>query len=154
MFSLSALLATAPLLVLIVLSYGDLRNQTELLYALPRWAHGLATVLILPVFPLLLAAYLPGAIRNATKHPMLVAVKLWALAHLLANGFLADVVLFGSFLVWAVADRISLKRRTPRATPALPESPWNDVIVVVGGLILYGAMLNFGHRLLIGVPLM
>ena len=72
---------------------------------------------MLPAFPLLLAAYLPGRIKTATKHPMLAAVKLWAFAHLLANGNLADVILFGSFLAWAVADRISLKGRTPPPSP-------------------------------------
>jgi uncharacterized membrane protein len=129
------------------------RNQTALLYLLPRWVHAITTTLMLPVFPLLLAAYLPGAIRTATRHPLLIAVKLWALAHLLANGSLADVALFGSLLVWAVAERISLKRRLPRPVPTAPPGRWNDVIAIVGGLILYGFMLHGGHRLLIGMPL-
>lgn len=140
-------------LILIVRGYGDLRNQTVILYQLPRWVHAITTVLMVPVFPLLLAAYLPGAIRSAVRHPMLVAVKLWAFAHLLANGSVADVILFGSLLTWAVADRISLKRRPPKENPSLPPGPWNDVIVVVGGLVLYALMLNGGHQLLIGMPL-
>jgi uncharacterized membrane protein len=106
---------------------------------------------MLPVFPLLLAAYLPGRLQRVAKHPMLVAVKIWALSHLLANGMLADVLLFGSFLVWAVADRISLKRRTPRPTPAAPARAINDVIVVLGGLALYGAFAMVWHQRLFGV---
>ncbi len=109
---------------------------------------------MLPVFPLLFATYLPGRIRTAVKHPMLVATKTWALAHLLANGMLADVLLFGGFLAWAVADRISLKRRVVRPVAGAPPSPWNDAIAIVGGLALYGITLFWLHRVLIGVPLL
>ena len=147
-----ALIAIAGL-ILIARGYAEVRNQTPILYLMPRWMHAISTTLMLPVFPLLLAAYLPGAIRTAVRHPMLVAVKLWAVAHLLANGSLADVVLFGSVLAWAVADRISLKRRVPRAVPAAPPGRYNDVIAIVGGLILYGIMLHGGHGWLIGMPL-
>jgi uncharacterized membrane protein len=140
-------------LVLIVRGYGDLRAQPNYLYLLPRWVHGISMILMLPVFPLLLAAFLPGMVRTAAKQPMLVAVKLWAVAHLLANGTVADVLLFGSILVWAVADRISLKRRPARPNPSAPPGQWNDLIVVIGGLMIYSLMIQFGHRLLIGVPL-
>jgi len=140
-------------LIMIVRGYADLRNQTALLYVLPRWINVVSSTLMLPVFPLLLATYLPGAVKTAARHPTLVAVKFWALAHLLANGFVVDVILFGSVLAWAVADRISLKRRLPRENPAAPAGPWNDVIVVVGGLLLYMLMLQWGHAWLIGMPL-
>jgi len=140
-------------LILVARGYSEVRNQTALLYLLPRWMHAVTTTLMLPVFPLLLAAYLPGAIRTATRHPMLVAVKLWAFAHLLANGSLADVVLFGSVLAWAVAERISLKHRVARPVPAAPAGRYNDIIAVVGGLVLYGLMLHGGHAWLIGMPL-
>jgi uncharacterized membrane protein len=109
---------------------------------------------MVPVFPLLFAAYLPGRIKSAVKHPMLLAVKVWAVAHLLANGTLADVLLFGGFLAWAVADRVSVKRRTPKEAHAVPSAParaMNDVIAVVGGLIVYAVFLLWGHRWLIGV---
>jgi uncharacterized membrane protein len=96
-------------------------------------------------------SYLPGRIRARTKHPLLVATKTWALAHLLANGMLADVVLFGSFLLWAVADRLSLKRRAPRQVPTLPASSANDMIAVVGGLALYVIFLYGLHAALFGV---
>jgi uncharacterized membrane protein len=103
---------------------------------------------MLPVFPLLIATYLPGRIRTVAQHPMLAAVKFWALAHLLANGMLADLILFGSLLAWAVLDRISLKRRAPRPVPAAPAKPWNDVLAVVLGLAVYaGFVMNWHYRL-------
>jgi uncharacterized membrane protein len=137
--------------VLIVWGYALARQAPVVLYAPPAGLRHVALLLMLPVFPLLLAAYLPGRIQAATKHPMLVATKLWAVAHLLANGNLADVVLFGAFLAWAVADRISLKRRTPLPVPGAPPSAWNDAIAVVVGLALYVAFLLWLHAGLIGV---
>jgi uncharacterized membrane protein len=108
-------------------------------------------MLMLPVFPLLLAAYLPGAIQAKAKHPMLAAVKLWATAHLLAAGTLADVLLFGAFLLWAIVDRISLKRRVKASPPHAPPSRFNDLIAVVLGLALYALFLLRLHVMLIGV---
>lgn len=140
-------------LVLIVRGYSDLRNQTEFLYILPRWVHAISMTLMLPVFPLLLASYFPGGVKTVAKHPTLVAVKLWALAHLLANGSVADVLLFGSILAWAVVNRISLKARPGRTIATAQPGQWNDLIVVIGGLMLYSLMIQFGHRLLIGMPL-
>ncbi|PZO20144.1 MAG: NnrU family protein [Burkholderiales bacterium] len=141
--------------VLIVVGYGAAREAPVLLYTLPNGFRHLAAVLMLPVFVLLLAAYLPGRIKSAAKHPMLLAVKLWALAHLLANGTLADVLLFGSFLAWAVVDRISVKRRTAagllRPGPVLPGSKANDAIALVGGLGLYVLFVVWAHAWLIGV---
>ncbi len=139
-------------LVLIVWGYGAARMDPTVLYSPPAWLRHLSMLLLVPVFPLLFAAYLPGRISATLKHPMLVAVKLWAVAHLLANGMAHDVLLFGAFLVWAVVDRISLKRRTPRATPALPARPFNDVVAVAGGLIVYVLFVVWAHQWLIGVP--
>lgn len=140
---------------LLVWGYGLAREAPVLLYALPGGFRHLAALLMLPVFVLLLAAYLPGRIKTAAKHPMLLAVKLWALSHLLAQsvtgGTLADLLLFGGFLMWAVADRVSLKRRTVRAVPALPAGVWNDAIAVVGGLALYALMVFWAHAWLFGV---
>jgi uncharacterized membrane protein len=135
--------------VLLIWGYGQARMSPVVLYVPPpgmRWATAL---LMLPVFPLLLAPYFPGRIKAALKHPMLVAVKLWAFAHLLSNGMLADVLLFGGFLAWAIADRISFKRRVQRPIPSVP-SRYNDVIVVVLGLILYFAFFHWLHVVLIG----
>jgi len=92
---------------------------------------------MVPVFPLLLATYLPGRTQTAVGHPMLTAVKLWALAHLLANGNLGDLLLFGSFLAWAVAERISLRRRTAPPVPSAPAGKANDWIALGAGLALY-----------------
>ena len=139
--------------VLIVWGYGLARQDPVVLYTPPAWLHPVAMVLLIPVFPLLLAAYLPGRIQTAARHPMLAAIKLWAVAHLLANGMLADVFLFGAFLVWAVLDRISLKHRTQRAIPSLPHARVNDIIAVVSGLALYAAFVLWLHGGLIGVPL-
>jgi uncharacterized membrane protein len=138
--------------LMLIHGYGVARQTPVVLYVPPVGLRHFALLLMLPVFPLLFAAYLPGRIRTATKHPMLVAVKLWAVAHLMANGMLADVLLFGGFLAWAVADRISLKRRPVRAIRTAPPSPLNDVIAVVGGLAVYAATLLWLHRAVIGVP--
>lgn len=140
-------------LALVICGYGLARQDPTWLYMPPPWMRHVSFLLLLPVFPLLLAAYFPGRIQATLKHPMLVAVKLWALAHLLTNGTAADVLLFGSILAWAVADRISLKRRTPRPIPALPRSGWNDVVAVAGGLAIYVAFVLWLHRILIGMPL-
>jgi uncharacterized membrane protein len=138
--------------VLLVWGYGVARQEPILLYAPPLWMRHLTALLMLPVFPLLLAAYLPGRIKAAVKHPMLAAIKLWAFAHLLANGMLADVLLFGGFLVWAVADRISVKRRPfVRPTPGPPPMKYNDLIAVLGGLALYVIFVLWLHLRLIGV---
>ncbi|MBK6596798.1 MAG: NnrU family protein [Proteobacteria bacterium] len=139
--------------VLIVKGYAAARLEPVLLYVPPVWTRHLAALLMLPAFILLFAAYLPGRIKTAMKHPMLVAVKLWAVAHLLANGMLADVVLFGALLVWAVVDRISLKSRAPNSAPppSAPPSKFNDLIAVVGGLVLYGVFAFYLHARWIGV---
>lgn len=136
---------------LILYGYGLARQAPVVLYSPPSYFKHISWLLMVPVFPLLLATYLPGRIQRAAKHPMLVAVKLWALSHLLVNGTLADVLLFGGFLAWAVIDRISVKRRAPRAKPELPATALNDVIVIVGGIAAYLVFLMWGHAALIGV---
>lgn len=139
-------------LVLIVWGYDLARQDPVPVYWPPTWLRHLALLLMIPVFPLLLAAYLPGRIRSTVRHPMLVAVKLWALAHLLANGMLSDIVLFGSFLIWAGVDRMSVKRRNPPPPPGLPPGALNDAIAVVGGLAVYVAFILWLHAWLIGIP--
>jgi uncharacterized membrane protein len=136
---------------LICYGFGLARPTPTVLYSPPAWARYAALIFMLPVFPLLLAAYLPGRIKSAAKHPMLAAVKFWAFAHLLANGTLADVLLFGGFLVWAVMDRISLKRRPAPTVRAAPPYPWNDVVAVVAGLAIYALLIAWAHQRLFGV---
>jgi len=149
---LYALVSVAGL-VLIIWGYGLARQDPTLLYIPPFWLRQVAMVLLIFVFPLALAAYLPGRIQTAAKHPLLAATKIWAFAHLLANGMLADVLLFGSFLAWAVVDRISMKRRTPRPVPGAPPGRFNDLIATIGGLVVYAAFVLWLHRSLTGVPL-
>lgn len=137
-------------LALIVYGFGMARQSPLILYTPPHWMRHISFLLMLPVFPLILAAFLPGRIKTAMKHPLLAAVKFWALAHLLANGNLADVLLFGGFLAWAFADRISLKRRV-RTVPTAVAGRFNDIIVVVVGLALYGIFIGWAHVGLFGV---
>lgn len=140
--------------IMLVYGYGQARLHPMLLYTPPHWLHHITMLLMVPVFPMLLATYLPGRIQTTLKHPMLTAVKLWAFAHLLANGTLADILLFGAFLIWAVADRISLKRRSPDPVPAAMHSKFNDVLVVIIGLAIYVAFVLGLHKWLIGVPIL
>ena len=137
--------------VLMVKGYNLTRGQPVPLYVPPTALRHIAAILMLPVFPLLLATYLPGSIQRGVKHPMLVATKLWATAHLLANGNLGDVLLFGGFLAWAVADRISLKRRHPEGPQMLPAGRFNDLIAVVLGFALYVLFVAWAHAKLFGV---
>lgn len=138
-------------IILIVKGYADLRQAPQLLYTTPLWLRHVVALLLLPTFILFLAPYLPGRISQAAKHPQLLAVKLWALSHLLVNGTLGDVVLFGSFLLWAVADRISLKHRPARPVPGKPLAKSNDMILVVVGLALYVATVLWLHEAVIGI---
>ena len=151
--ALYAVLSLAGFL-LILKGYGAARLEPVVLYTPPSFLRHLAMLFMLPVFVFLLAAYLPGRIKGALKHPMLVATKLWATAHLLVNGTLADVLLFGSFLAWAVADRISVKRRPARPLPGPPPGMVNDIIAVAGGLGIYVAFVLWLHGSLIGIPLL
>jgi uncharacterized membrane protein len=146
---LYALIAAVGL-ALIVYGFHLARESPVVLYVPPGWLRYVTLLLMLPVFPLLIAAYLPGRIKTAMKHPLLNAVKFWGLAHLLANGTLADVLLFGGFLVWAGVDRMSLKRRV-QAVPAAPAGRFNDLIAVVVGLALYVLFIGWAHLRLFGV---
>ena len=150
LYSLVALVG----LVLIVKGYGAARLDPTLLYTPPAWLVHINMLLMLVVFPAFLATYFPGRISRALKHPMLVAVKAWALAHLLVNGTLADVLLFGGFLAWAVADRISMKRRSQRPIPRAPAWALNDAVVVVVGLAFYVGFAFWAHPHWIGVSVM
>jgi uncharacterized membrane protein len=144
-------LASLAGIILMVRGYAEMREAPTLLYVTPYWLRHVAALLLLPVFVFFIAPYFPGRIKNALKHPQLVAVKIWAFAHLLVNGTLADVLLFGSFLVWAVVDRISLKKRDQRPLPGAPESGVNDIIIVVVGLALYAVFAFWAHEFLFGI---
>ena len=148
--ALHGLIALAGL-VLVVVGFGAARTAPLVLYTSPRWLHWLAVILMVLVFPLLFASILGGRIRTTLQHPLLLAIKTWAFAHLLANGTLPDVLLFGSFLAWAVAARMSLKHRAARGVATAPAGRFNDLIVVALGIGLYAAFLWGVHRWLFGV---
>ena len=119
----------------------------------PTWTRHLAALLVWPAIVFLVAAYIPGNIKRRLKHPMLVGVKLWALAHLVANGDLGSILLFGGILAWAVFDRISLKRRSDPGAPPIPIGGWgNDVAALIVGTLVYLALGFLFHPLVIGVP--
>jgi len=113
----------------------------------------LAVALMLPAVILVVASYIRGRIYTRLKHPMLAGIKLWAAAHLLANGDLGSIILFGSFLGWAVFDRISLKHRADSGAPPIPVGgPSNDLIAVAVGLVAYLALGFAFHPVVVGVP--
>jgi uncharacterized membrane protein len=140
-------------IVLIVQGFGAYRAGAWInVWYPPIFTKHLALLLTLPIFVLFLAAYLPGRIKAATKHPMLLSVKIWAASHLLSNGDLGGMLLFGGFLAWAVMARISLKRRTEGSIlDAIPSKPVNDIIALAGGLALWVVFVFWLHPAFIGV---
>lgn len=121
----------------------------------PVWTRHLALLLNLPIFILLAVGRRPSWLLSRVKHPMLLAVKIWATAHLLANGDLGSMLLFGGFLAWAVMARISVKRRPEEIARAAAMTDVafgrRDVIAIVAGLVLYVVFALWLHPLLIGV---
>ena len=121
----------------------------------PVWTRHLALQLNWLAAICVAAAYIPGNIKRALKHPMLVGVKLWAFSHLIANGDLGSIILFGSILAWAVFDRITLKRRTDGGGPAIAQGGWpSDLVAIVVGTVAYIALVLLFHPIVIGVPVM
>ncbi len=137
---------------LLITGYGAARPSAGVLYVSPPWLRYVAALLMLPVFTLALASVLPGRIRDRAGHPLLLATMLWAVAHLLTNGDVVNLLLFGTFLAWAVAVRLSLQRRPARPIRTLPPSAVNDAIVVIAGLALYAAFIFWLHARWFGVP--
>jgi uncharacterized membrane protein len=119
----------------------------------PIFLKHITVALMLPAVILVIASYIRGRIYTTLKHPMLTGIKLWAAAHLLANGDLGSIVLFGSFLAWAVFDRISLKHRSDAGAPPIPVGgPGNDLIAIAVGVVAYLALAFAFHPVVIGVP--
>ena len=148
-FSLVSILGV----VLIVYGFA-LYRRTGLIpvWTPPGFLRHVTEALMWPAFVLASAAYIPGNIKKALKHPFLVGVKLWAFAHLISNGDLGGIVLFGGILGWAVYDRISLKRRADPGGPKIPIGGWkNDAVAVVVGTLIYLAV-GFVFHPLAGVP--
>lgn len=145
-------LASAAGLALIVYGYGLARAEPVQLWLPPAWTRPVAGLLMLPAMILIVAAYAPANhIRSALGHPMLAGVKIWAFAHLLANGALADLVLFGGFLAWAVLDFRAARRRD--RVVAAPATAWGSVLAGVIGIAAWALFTFWLHGALIGVPL-
>jgi uncharacterized membrane protein len=138
---------------LIVYGFGLYRSAGWIdVWQPPSWTRHVTVALMWPSIILIVAAYVPGNVKRTLKHPMLAGVKLWALAHLISNGDLGSIVLFGAILVWAAFDRITLKRRADPGAPPIPlGGPRNDLIAIVIGTALYLALGLWFHPLAIGV---
>ena len=147
-------LASVAGLALIVWGFGAYRATGWIdVWNPPKAFKHITVALMLPAVILVVASYLRGRIYTTLKHPMLTGIKLWATAHLLANGDLGSIILFGSFLGWAVFDRISLKHRTDAGGPPIPVGgTGNDLIAVGVGLVAYLALAFAFHPVVIGVP--
>jgi uncharacterized membrane protein len=139
---------------LIAYGFGAYRSAGMIdIWYPPHWTKHVTALLMLPMAILLVAAYARGRIYRAVKHPMITAVKLWAVAHLISNGDLGSIILFGSLLAWAVYDRISLKHRRDPGGPPIPVGgAKNDAIAVGVGIVLYAAFAFLFHPYVIGVP--
>jgi uncharacterized membrane protein len=146
-------LVSAVGLVLIVWGYGLARQDPVVLWFPPVWLKHLAILLNLVAFVLFAAYLVPGGrIKARIGHPMIVSVKTWAFAHLLANGTLADLFLFGGFLVWAIFDFVSSRRRDRAAGRVPVAGPVrNDAIAVAVGVVIWAAILWWLHTWVIGV---
>jgi uncharacterized membrane protein len=147
-------LASAAGLALIVWGFARYRatGWIDVWYPPTALKH-ITVALMLPAVIMVVASYIRGRIYTTLKHPMLTGIKLWAATHLLANGDLGSILLFGSFLGWAVFDRISLKHRTDTGAPPIPVGgPGNDLIAVAVGLVAYLALAFAFHPVVIGVP--
>jgi uncharacterized membrane protein len=149
LYSLLSLLG----LVLIGWGFGVAQQQPQWLWTPPAWTRHLAGVLTLVSFVLLAAAYVPGnSIKARLKHPMLLGVKVWALAHLLANGKLADVLLFGSFLLWAVLCFRAARKRDRLAGQVYPAGRLGPTLLTMAvGLLAWAVFAFWAHGVLIGV---
>ncbi len=140
---------------LFLIIYGYARAPFIPIWDPPVWARHATFLLMLPVFPLLIASQLPGRIKTVIAHPMLLAVKLWAIAHLLTKGTAAAMLLYAAFLAWAIFDLISVKKRERAGLVTIKTGPLrNDVIAVLLGLAIYLIMINVGHWKLIGTPVL
>ena len=150
------LFSLVSLIGIILIGYGFARYRAAGyidIWMPPRWTRHVTEALVWPAIIFVVAAYVPSEIKRVLKHPMLAGVKLWALAHLIANGDLGSIILFGGILAWAVYDRISLKHRTDAGGPPIPiGGVRNDVVAVIVGTLIYLALAFWFHPYAIGVP--
>ena len=153
-YKIAYALASLAGLVLIVWGFAHYRATGMIpVWSPPTFLKHINSALMLPAVILVVASYIRGRIYTAVKHPMLSGIKLWAFGHLLANGDLGGIILFGAFLAWAVLDRISLKHRTDAGAPPIPVGGvTNDLIAVAVGFVAYLALAFTFHPVVIGVP--
>ena len=140
-------------LALIVWGFSMARQSPDVIWSPPLWTRHLAALLVLVSFILITAAYVPGnRFKAKIGHPMVAGVKIWALAHLLANGTLNDIVLFGAFLIWSIVLFAVSRRRDRAAGVTYPVlGVGRTVITVIIGALAWAFFVHFGHRWLIGV---
>jgi uncharacterized membrane protein len=148
------LLALASIIGLILIGYGfgeyRATDWIDVWYP-PRWTFYITELLMWPASIFVVAAYIRGNIWRTLKHPMLVGVKTWAVAHLISNGDLGSILLFGSFLLWAGYDRMTLKHRADAGAPTIPAGGHrNDIIALVVGTVLYVVLGLVFHPLVVG----
>lgn len=137
---------------LIIWGFGLYRPEAPQVFAPPDWGRDAAMLLVLLAFVIIPTTYLPvGHIKKTLKHPMLTAVILWSAGHLLANGDLAALLLFGGFLAYSIIDRIAVLSRPDPAPEAV--SLRSDIIAIVAGGLAYAALLFWLHPILFGVAL-
>ena len=138
--------------VLLVWGYGQARQQVPL-WDPPAFMRHVTALLMVPVFILFVAAYVPrNGIKAKVHHPQVLSVKLWAFAHLLSNGNLADVLLFGGFLAWAILSFTAARKRDRAAGKVYPAGTMQGTVVsVIAGLAIYAAFVMGLHTWLIGV---
>ncbi len=139
--------------LLIVWGYGLARADPIVIWNPPGWTRHVTALLTIPAFILLVAAYVPrNAITSRLHHPMILGVKTWAFAHLLANGTLADMLLFGSFLAWAVLDFRSARRRDRAGERIyLSGTSGGTIAAIVIGLVAWALFAFWLHAAWIGV---
>lgn len=140
-------------LVLIIEGYADARLNPTVIWQPPLWLKNTMAILLLPTFVLIIAAYLPGTkIRSWSGHPMAASIKLWGLAHLIANGNLADIILFGGFMMWAIFDYRASRQRDKKSGKRYPFAGYSrDAIATIAGIALWLAFVFYLHEWLIGV---
>ncbi len=139
--------------LLIIVGFGIARGDPVLVWIPPLWAYTVTTLLTIPAFILFAASFVPGTrIRAKVGHPLLAGLKTWAFAHLIANGMLADILLFGAFLLWSIVAYAAARRRDRRVGTVYTIGPVSrDVTAVVAGLLVWVAFVLWVHVWLIGV---
>jgi uncharacterized membrane protein len=149
--ALFALVSIAGL-ALIVWGFGQYHAHAPQIWSPPAFMRHITVGLMLFAVIFFTAAFIPSHIKAKLKHPMLAGVKTWALAHLLSNGDLGSILLFGAFLAWGVYARIAAKKRGDAGTTVAPAGYTNDILVVLIGIVIYLALGYAFHPMVIGAP--